>query len=346
MRIGLIARCDSTGLGIQSKEFFDHVPCKALVIDFQAMAPNKQYAEILKPNLDWYPGQRFFKWGNVHNVSGDIPTGVIIEFLEGVDVVFAMETPYDYDIFRISRARGIKTVLQLNYEFLDFPSRRLVPPDLFAAPSLWNFDKIPDKKIFLPVPVNCDKAPISGVNKGRFLHIAGRPAHGDRNGTNLLLKALKYVKSEITMVIKSQRPISIPPLPKNITIEVDSSNKKNYFDNYITGGTLVLPRKYGGLCLPINEALACEMPVITTNISPNNLWLPNEWLVDCLHIGSFQCKKKIDIYEAKLLNLAEKIDQFNNHEFYLQAISKAREIKKTISWHTLKDLYIDKLNSL
>ena len=57
MRIGLIGRADQTGLGIQSKEFYDHIPCKVLIIDSSALAP----LEILKPNSDWYPGAKIYR---------------------------------------------------------------------------------------------------------------------------------------------------------------------------------------------------------------------------------------------------------------------------------------------
>lgn len=348
MKIGLIARCDSTGLGIQSKEFFDHIKCKALVIDFSAMAPVKSFDSILKPNIDWYPGQKVFRWGKVHNVRGDIPIHVINEFLDGLDIVFAMETPYDFNIFDACAERGIKTIIQPNYEFLDFPSNRIRPPSLFGVPSKWNWHNIPEPKKFLPVPVNTDIAPISGFKPRTFLHIAGRPAHADRNGTQTLFKALKYVKEDITIHIRSQWPVTIPQQTyrAKVKIEVDYSNKQHYFDNYTTGGVLVMPRKYGGLCLPMNEALACEMPIITTDISPNHLWLPGEWLVPSLHTGSFLSKKKVDVYEAQLLELAAKIDQFCNEDFYREAIGKAREIKEAISWKSLHGLYMETFNEV
>lgn len=37
---------------------------------------------------------------------------------------------------------------------------------------------------------------------------------------------------------------------------------------------MILPRKYAGLCLPMNEALMSGLPVIMTDIEPNNVILP------------------------------------------------------------------------
>src|SRR5690348_15121248 len=301
MRIGLIARADATGLGIQSKEFYDHIPCKVLIIDSSALAP----LEILKPNPQWYPGSRMYRLQPGFGMRGGIPYPEIEEFIKDIDLLFAMETPYDYNIFLACRERGIKTVLQLNYEFLDFPSH-LPPPDLFAAPSKWHYDLIPDKKVFLPVPVNTKKFKHQ-IREKTFVHIGGRPAMKDRNGTKVFLNALRYVKSEIVAEIKSQWPIAVAPSPNPlVTIRTDFNSKADYSENYL-GGVMVMPRKYGGLSLPQNEALASSMPVITTDISPNNQWLPSEWLVPAKLAGSFQSKRAVEYYEADPVLVAAKI---------------------------------------
>jgi hypothetical protein len=44
----------------------------------------------------------------------------------------------------------------------------------------------------------------------------------------------------------------------------------NYLDQYKDGDVLVIPRKYGGLCLPMQEALAHGIPVIMPDIEPND----------------------------------------------------------------------------
>lgn len=343
MRIGLVARCDSTGLGIQSKEFFDHIPCKAFVIDFSSMSPTQSFNEILKPHPEWYPGQKFFKWGNVHNSFGDVPLDLIYEFIQDIDILFFMETPYDFNFFKACNHKRVKTVLQFNYELLDYPSG-FPSPSLFAAPSMWNYDLVPDPKIYLPVPVAAERFKPEPV-RNTFIHIAGRPAMQDRNGTHTFLNALRFVKNEITVIVKSQNGIRVPYTNKNIDLQVACGNVNNYVDNY-SGGVLVLPRKYGGLCLPINEAIAAGMPVITTDISPNNLWLPKEWLVPSEHRGMIRSKKNFDYYEADPVKLAEKIDQFCDPQFYDEQYNRALEIRETISWDALRGLYDEKFEQL
>lgn len=326
MRIGAICRMDLTGLGIQSKEFFDHIPCKALVIN------SSNFKNGLAQYPQWYPGQKI-----VTPEKGlKIPPDVIKDFIKDIDVLITFETAYDYSIFEICRSKGVKTILQLNYEFLEYPSK-LHPPDLFAAPSLWHYNDIPEPKIHLPVPVNAKHFHVKR-RPYRFVHITGQPAAHDRNGTYSFLNCLRYVKNSIEVTIYCQNTFPLPRYPSYISVTKDFSYKQNYYDNF-DGGVLVMPRKYGGLSLVVNEAIAAGMPVIMTDISPNNYWLPKEWLVFSQPSGSFQCKKHIDINEVDLQKLAEKIDQFCGDQFYDAAIKKALKIKSEISWEALLPQY-------
>lgn len=333
MNIGLIARADNTGLGVQSKEFFDHIPCKALVIDMT----EHSNSPIITPHPERFPGQRVYRMPKPFKLTGGIPNRYIYEFLEGLDVVFAIETAYDYNIFHEAKKRGIKTILQLNYEFLDYPNSVIQPPDLFASPSMWYYDNIPTPKKFLPVPVNTTKFNVERKEK-TFVHIAGRPAFNDRNGTNIFAEALKYVQSNINVTVKSQQALAIRNRNRHVNLTVDCTNKENYWENY-NGGVLVLPRKYGGLCLPFNEALAAGMPVITSNCSPNNTWLPEEWLVSARERGVLHCKRKCAMYEVNPRQLAQKIDEFCDSGFYEQAHQKALALKNMLSWETLLPVY-------
>lgn len=336
MRIGMIARCCYSGLGIQSKEFFDNVPCKAMVLDLSNYAVGKQ-------NFDWYPGQTIVKVNRIG--VGGIPVDIILDFIKDIDVLITFEIPYDYNIFQICRDNGVKTILQLNYEFLEYPSGYPYP-DLFAAPSMWHYDDIPDNKIFLPVPVNTKHFhPVKKQNT--FVHIVGKPAVYNRNGTDTFIKCLRYIKSNIKVIVQSQYGFdysqAMDSIPDNVILVIDNENKVNYYDNY-NGGVLVMPRKYGGLCLPINEALAAGMPVIATDISPNNTWLPKEWLVPANKSEILRCKKTVDVYEADVIALATKIDQFCEIGYYDTAVEKAIELGNSISWQILLPAYKQMFN--
>lgn len=336
MRVGLIARADNTGLGIQSKEFFDHIPnCKALVIDISGI----NLSNVVRPFPERFPNQHFYKLESpFKRPDFSLPVDVINNFLTDIDILFAMETPYDYNIFHKARKRGIKSILQLNYELFSYPSDIHPKPDLFAAPSMWNFEKIPGPKTFLPVPVNLTRFTRQDRPK-HFIHIAGKLAMADRNGTSILQNALKYIRKRITLNVHAQESIAFRrPFNSEIIVNVNSTNRANYWDNY-HGGILIMPRRYGGLCLPVNEALAAGMPVIMPDCSPNNLWLPKEWLVDCRSSGFIKCKQQVECFDVHPQALAEKIDQFCDPDFYQEAVNKAIDLGKSISWQYLLPTY-------
>ena len=83
MRIGLIARADSRGLGIQTKAFHDNMhPAKTLVVC--ASATKDISAQPLPIRTDWYPDARAIR---------GLPGAPDLDrFLDGVDAVYTAET--------------------------------------------------------------------------------------------------------------------------------------------------------------------------------------------------------------------------------------------------------------
>lgn len=333
MRLGLIARADNTGLGTQTWELFNHLhPSKTLVVDYGPLSPYP-YNKHCHPER--YPGATV--------TQGNPTPAEYAEFLKGLDVVFTCETAYGSYLYTLARQLGVRTVLQPNYEMCEL-IRQPHPhgPDLFAAPSTWHYDDLPEPKMLLPVPIATERfTPSSRSIANHFVHIIGKPAIHDRNGTDTLLQALRYVQSHITVTIKCQDPNYRPQLytPNNVSLNVDPIRPDDYWDNYGRCDVLVMPRRYGGLCLPAQEALAAHMPVIMPDISPNEC-LPAEWRVPATHAGTFWAHNEIDIYTADPVALAGLIDRFaSDQQFYQDAKTKAAGLAKQLSWENLLPLY-------
>ena len=60
----------------------------------------------------------------------------------------------------------------------------------------------------------------------------------------------------------------------------------------------------------MNEALMSALPVIMSDVSPNNEALPAEWLVPATTSRSFMARTQIPIYDTYPIALAAKIDEF------------------------------------
>ncbi len=164
-----------------------------------------------------------------------------------------------------------------------------------------------------PADIPEDFAQARSANHGRtgrrrFLHIVGKPAHGDRNGTMLLMYAMQRSRADFELVVKSQKPIQ--PLIKDPRITWDSSAPEEQWRLYAGFDSLIMPRRYGGLCLPMNEGLTSGLPVIMPNTSPNDAILPEDWLVTGAFNGGFTSRVPIQYFNVNIAVLARKLDEW------------------------------------
>jgi hypothetical protein len=308
MRLGIIARSDNTGLGNQTKELVNMLnPDKILLIDSTPFNKNKQHPE-------WYSEYNCIK-------SHGFPSSQHIKlFLNDIDVVLSCETFYDQNFIKYANQRKVKTILQYNYELFGHLSNPNLPlPTVLLSPSIWQIEHIKKmfgnqtKVIHLPPPTNeslFNKVKENNLSKthNRILHIAGKKAAKDRNGTETVIDMLKYSKENYELVIKSQNEIETNINDSRLKIEVGNpDNREDMYDGF---DAMVLPRRYAGLCLPMNEALLSGLPVFMTNVSPNNFILPSDWLVRSDSIGTIRTKVRLELFEANPKELAKKIDDY------------------------------------
>lgn len=358
IKIGLVARADNSGLGTQTYEFYRHMqPAKTMVVDISRLNGNKIYPER-------YPDAKFIR---------GIPLPRDIDaFLGGLDVVFIAEAPYNYYLYERARELGVKTSVQYNYEFFDWFAHPHYPkPDMLIAPSRWHFEDVQAwcnehevEHIYLHCPVNRVLLPRRAITKARtFLHVVGRSAAFDRNGTETVIDASKYLKTPAFIEIHFQGEQGLGHQatatvadyigrlykqgnPNRVTIQqIDFDSYQNV---YKESDVLLLPRRYGGNCLPMNEALSLGMPVVMTDISPNKEFLPSEWLIPAERIGEFTPRTTVDIYGSDPRELAAKID-----EFYSMSEKEMRKqndladyLAETIAWHNMKEYYDKVLREL
>lgn len=337
--IGTIVYSTNTGLGVELKDFTDHIDCKKVML-----------ADISKLNGTQTHHERFP--GAFITTNGFPVKEEIDRFLEGLDLVFIKETPLDYYLFERANELGIKTILDYNWEFLDYLNQPDLPkPTFFKAPTLWHYNDLPfENKKYLNVPVNREllkPRDITGFKN--FLHIAGRPAVHDRNGTETTIRAFNKVhKVGISLTVRVQDKVRAEELKqlvnelKDSRIIIDENDVENYWEIYNGFDCLIMPRKYGGLCLPMQEALSCGMPVIMTDVSPNNEFLPMNWLVPANKTGEFQTRSTIDIFEASAELLAKYIEEFATMgaEKAIAENEVAKSLGDYLSWEKMKPRYL------
>lgn len=324
MRLGVIVYSTETGLGYQSFDYYHHLnPKKALHIDISSLNGKEQH-------YNWYGDNTMFVKGIPNRLQ-------IAEFLKGLDVVLMAETPLNYELYDIARKMGVKTANVINYEFFDHLVKPELPlPDLIIMPSVWYFKEMQQfckskgiGCVQLHHPVDRDLIPFRLRHTVKTMHLAGNPAALDRNGTADYMTACpdgRVVTQSHDLANKIRSRYS------QSNVFTDIHDQKII---YSIGDIMVMPRKYGGNCLPLNEALSAGMPVIMPDISPNNHLLPKEWLVPAYVAGSFTPRTKIDVYQTDIQALRDKIDWFATQDIKHHS-ELANKIADSISWTTLK----------
>jgi len=341
-KIGIITRSDNRGLGVQTHEAVRHLdPAKVLVVNIPSEQPL-----TLRPE----------RFRGAHTVNGWPTPNDMAAFLKGFDAVYTAETPYHYSLFSIAEQMGIQTVLHVNPEFCDKLQRDVPDPTLYLAPTTWLWDELPNPKRLLPFPVDLTRFGLRQMadRATHFLHIVGRPAIHDRAGTVELLYALEHVKESVRVTIRCQTKDYVQSLikvhgitiPAHVELDVKDEDVYNYWEMY-EGQVLVAPRRYGGMSLPMQEAVANMMPVISLYVEPQRDWLPADWLVPAVEGLKFPVRTMIQTYAADVPALAAKIDQFASDAAYYKAQSYiAARIADTISWKTLLPQYLEVLSGL
>lgn len=312
MKITLIARSDNSGLGNQCEAIARMIrPDKVVLINFERFNGGRRS----------HP-ERYKSFYTI-TIDGFTRPTDYSKILYDTTHLISCEIFYGYPLVAEARRRGVKTILQPNYEFFDYLNTPYLPyPDALFLPSLWHVEDLArfvgekSKIFFNPPPTfEADYAAVREVNFGRdasrkrrFLHPVGWAAIHDRNGTELLLRALKFSKADFELVICSQKPLTMPVNDPRIT--VINHELPTPQDIYRDFDAVILPRKFGGQSLPMNEALMSGLPVVMTNIDPNNRILPSKWLVGAKKTGSFMTRTMIDIFDADRYSLADRIDWF------------------------------------
>lgn len=297
---------DDSGLGHQTRDLVRALkPDRVVAIDFRFYNQFEQHPE-------WY------KDYNTTIIQGFIENYQVDEIVKNTDIVLTAETFYNTQFVDIATAHGVTTISQINYEFFEpLSNRNLLIPSIILMPSYWHLTDMqrmttPGRVHYLPPPTfvedfsNVREENMNRSGKKRFLHVAGKMAAHDRAGTKLLLQALPYSKTDFELIIKVQSGEKLFTNDDRVKFEYDfPEDEKELYRNF---DAMIQPRRYAGLNLPMNEALSAGLPVIMTNISPNNQVLPPYWLAQSYQDGSFFARTNIDLYSTFPQSLAATID--------------------------------------
>lgn len=352
MKLGLVGRVDFRGIGFQSEHLWHGLARpRVLAVTMNDGWPCDEgrfgYDDVLfvESNLSARLGER------------TLDENICRDFLKGLDVVLAVETPYDWDFCLWAREMGVKTVIQGNPEMYahdrpiplrgntvyDFPH-----PDVWAWPTTWLKDELPEGPL-LPVPT-WDRPNVAAphdTNELRILHVAGKQAAGDRNGTFEFIESLRSLNElvHVTIVTQERRLPHHWRKRGNVEVEVVTNGIDDRWEMYENKHVVVLPRKYGGLCLPALEAMSCGLAVLMSDQSPNETW-PGPRVKSRMGRNVITPAGKVGTREVHPLDLAEAIDRLaRDRDGLRDEMQIASEWAKDNNWGALRPLYRKVLES-
>jgi hypothetical protein len=275
VRVGSIVLPTRQGIGWLAKRFFD----AGVITDVMAFRGNGRKSHL----KEWYPP------GTVELVGRPFDGPDVEAFVGRIDVLLQFETVWDHSFFRFCRGRGVKTVVVPNHEWLMVsPPFR---PDAYIAPSLLDQQYLPGSP-FLEIPVEGGTWR-QRTRAVRFLHGAGNLGVRFHKGTPEILAALRLCRTSVDFTIRAQ---DVPlfnrvlaqagwpaeaeriDLPGGGTLTLQRGDGE-HAELYAHHDVFVMAEKYNGLSLPLREARAAGMLVVTSSRFPMNTWLPREPLI-------------------------------------------------------------------
>lgn len=275
--IGAVVLATEQGLGYLAKDFYDNGVIDKVFVWQHSTRTN---------HYEWYPDR-------VKNID---------DLLE-CDTILFFETAFDWKLIPKAREKGVKTILMVMYECT--PNPLPYSPDLILCPSKLDLDYYKEgREVVVPVNVKWKKREIARV----FVHNAGNGGLGGRNGTKELLEAMKYVKSPIKLIVRSQKPIEKYNDPR---IEYRIGTFDNIWEE---GDVFVFPEKFNGLSLPLQEAFASGMLVMCGERYPMTEWLPREPMIPVNHYTEETIATKFSYAHYDPKQIAINIDKWYNKD--------------------------------
>lgn len=322
--VGVIGRADHGGLAAQTYEVWRHLrPCRTLVID---MGRNTRggAANFEKYDAPWCETI-------VAPLKGD--SFPMERFVDGLDVIYTAETAYSDRLYEYARQAGTAVVLHLNPELF---WRTDKAADVLWNPTHWRTKYLPDRTEVVAMPVALDVLPYRRRTKVEVLFHSAGEAMLDRNGTEIVYDMLRRITTPVTLLVRGGPP---PPTKRigKATVEwlplVDSYEKAIPDE----ADLLVMPRRYGGLCLPLQEAAARGIPSIMSAVSPQNSWLGPDLLVNAEPRRRVSMRGgDVDVYDTSAVRFAQAVQALiDSPARVAQASDSARSWAQRRSWDAL-----------
>lgn len=302
-RLGLIARSDNSGVGNQTYEVFRHLhPDRTLVIRMDAVGLTRG-EEHLERYLDG-PDD------SIRVAQFPITDDDALWLIRESDVIYTAEATYHPGFNRACFEHGTRLVVHANPELYQ-PDYGEPPAEVVSA-TAWRADLLPGSTRMLPFPVATDRIRRREITEVRTLLHVSAPAMLDRNGTEIVHMAKPLVT----------RFDWLPP-----------RQTEGYWQLYEGADALILPRRYAGLCLTMQEAAAAGLPIVMLESDANAQHTIPELRVQVDGWEAHRMKGgMVDVYNAAPEDLARVVGRLSESDIVGRATRASLVWADSISW--------------
>lgn len=345
MRVGTICYATEQGIGYLPKDFYDN----GVITDVMVFRHGSRHT-----HLEWYPK------GTVELVQRPFNGPVVESWLRSIDVLLQFETPFDWAVLSLAKRFGVRTCIVPMYECT--PANVPFKPDRWLCPSRLDCQYFPGSP-YVPIPVRQEWSLRSRAR--RFLHNGGNLGLREHKGTRQLLEAFKLVTKPVELTVRAQDTRGLTRIVKE-TFGGDVRGdgcfvllRENNAKLIVTLGAVhradlfppeydafVMAEKYNGLSLPLQEAFASGMLVMTSDRFPMNTWLPRWPLFPVKSYIKARVGGPYMEYDEAVLDpadIAAKLDEV--YEAPIDAFSiEGREWAQQNSWEKLKPTWLEALS--
>lgn len=323
MRLGMVVRADAGGLGQQSHHLWRCLqPDETVVIvkgeEARGAELPDRYGEAL------HCDQRLNMKAN--------------KLLSTCDLTLSIETGY---IDGIYDERTFKVALIANPELWN-PSE---PHERLGVHTDWEVHRFEEKPTVVPYPSPTELFPHRGDSGPGWYHPEA-PAMLDRNGTELLLNALRHTRVPSELWIRADRESPWHRRRNAPTVIVGATTV-----HWLRGRTddpadaypqecsmLLLPRRYGGCCLPAVEAACLGWGAAMLDLPPQRSWPHVAPLPVAEHTKPARMRGGMfDVAQADSFAIARALDELNSSpEVLAQYRRKAERWVEETSWFNVE----------
>lgn len=333
MKLGLLARADCGGLGSLTWDFAQALaPLDRIVI--VNMGAGGHRGPFLP---DRYAGLA------AEVLTVEYPIADPTPLLAGLDVLYTAEVPYGPHLLARARAMSVRVVLHAMTE--------LWRPEYAQAaevwvPTPWATDSLAADCAAAGTPWRVMPVPVA-VHRfahrprhalARALHIAA-PAMLDRNGTELVAEAYRHTPG-LPPLAARHVPVPLRRLGWDVLRPAFT-----HYDAYPDSvDLLVLPRRYAGLSLPVQEAAACGIPALMLDRAPERTW---PGVVAIPVTGGSPARMAggtFTVWQANPTDLARQLLALRSEPAVIAALSAAaRAWAESLSWEAWAPRYREAL---